>query len=74
MTDDPEVLTIDEVAEHLRVPRRTVLSMAQTRELPMFKVRRSWRISADTFDDWLRAREASVLVTHRPARRAGGRR
>jgi len=71
----PDVLTADEVAEALRVPRRAVLSMARTRELPMFKVRRAWRINADTFDDWKRAREAALIVPRGPQRRPGqGRR
>ena len=73
--DRPTTLTLDEVADDLRIPRRTVLSMAQTRELPMFKVRRAWRINADTFEDWKRAREAALIIPRGPQRRPGqGRR
>jgi excisionase family DNA binding protein len=70
---DRPTLTADDIAADLRIPRRTVLEMAQTRELPMFKVRRSWRISPDTYDDWKRAREASLIVPRPRIRRRGHR-
>jgi excisionase family DNA binding protein len=71
----PSVLTAEDVAEALRVPRRAVLAMARTRELPMFKVRRNWRINVDTFEDWKRARESALIVPRAPQRRPGqGRR
>lgn len=74
-THPPSVLTLDDVAADLHIPRRTVMSMAQTRELPMFKVRRAWRINADTFEDWKRARESALIVPRGPQRRPGqGRR
>jgi excisionase family DNA binding protein len=73
--ESPTVLTTDEVAAELRVPRRQVMSMARTRELPMFKVRREWRITRETLDEWTRAREAALVLPRTPARRPGqGRR
>ncbi len=53
-----DTLTVDDVAELLHMPRRTVLVMASRREIPMFKLAGTWRISADTFSEWLRDREA----------------
>jgi excisionase family DNA binding protein len=65
----PNILTLDEVAADLRVPRRTVMDMAQRRELPMFKIRRTWRIHSDTYEEWKRAREAALMIPRTPPRR-----
>ena len=51
MTD--EVLTIKEIAELLKLAEKTVYSMAQRGELPMFKVRGQWRMHRADFDNWM---------------------
>jgi excisionase family DNA binding protein len=48
-----EVLTIKEVAQLLKVGEKTVYSMAQTGELPAFKVRGQWRFSRKDIDAWI---------------------
>ena len=48
-----EVLTIKEIADILKLAEKTVYSMAQQGELPVFKVRGQWRISRADFDNWL---------------------
>lgn len=48
-----EVLTIRDVAALLKVGEKTVYSMAQTGELPAFKVRGQWRFSRKDIDAWI---------------------
>ena len=48
-----EVLRLREVADLLKVGEKTVYSMAQTGELPAFKVRGQWRFSRKDIDAWI---------------------
>lgn len=48
-----EVLRLREVADLLKVGEKTVYSMAQTGELPAFKVRGQWRFSRKDIDTWI---------------------
>ena len=48
-----EVLKIKDVAALLKVGVKTVYSMAQTGELPAFKVRGQWRFSRKDIDAWI---------------------
>jgi excisionase family DNA binding protein len=48
-----QVLTIKEIAEILKLADKTVYSMAQDGELPVFKVRGQWRIRRVDFDGWM---------------------
>lgn len=40
-----EILTPDEVAAYLKVPKTTVYKMLRSEELPGFKVGKHWRVS-----------------------------
>jgi excisionase family DNA binding protein len=48
-----ELLKIKDVAALLKVGEKTVYSMAQTGELPAFKVRGQWRFSRKDIDAWI---------------------
>jgi len=48
-----EVLKLKDVAALLKVGEKTVYSMAQTGELPAFKVRGQWRFSRKDIDEWI---------------------
>jgi len=48
-----EVLKLKDVATLLKVGEKTVYSMAQTGELPAFKVRGQWRFSRKDIDAWI---------------------
>lgn len=48
-----EVLKIKDVATLLKVGEKTVYSMAQSKELPAFKVRGQWRFSRKDIDAWI---------------------
>lgn len=63
--EEPQTLTVADIANDLRISQRTVMLMAQSQELPMFKVRNRWRISRTTYLEW-RDREEQ---RYRPGRR-----
>ncbi len=52
MADD-EILTIREVAAHLKIGEKTAYTMAQSGELPGFKVRGQWRFQRIELDRWI---------------------
>jgi len=60
------VLTIDELAEYLKVSKSTLYKLAQEGKVPGQKVGKHWRFSKDAVDTWLRANENS-------SRDSGGR-
>ena len=49
-----ELLTVQEVADHLRVSRVTVWRWCQQGILPAFRIGRSWRIHRDKLLELLR--------------------
>jgi excisionase family DNA binding protein len=51
-----EVLTIKEAAALLKLAEKTVYTMAQSGEIPAFKIRGQWRITRSEFDRWLDAK------------------
>jgi excisionase family DNA binding protein len=61
-----EILTLPEVAQLLKVAEKTVYTMAQTGQLPAFKVRGQWRFKRVDIDRWIEQQKA--------ASRDGGRR
>jgi excisionase family DNA binding protein len=58
-TNFHDVLTINEVAAFLRIPRSSVYKLAQTGSIPCRKVGRHWRFSHRALQSWLEASGAS---------------
>ena len=50
---EPDVLTVDQLAELLQVDAKTVRSLAAKGELPGRKLGRHWRFSRQAVLDWL---------------------
>jgi excisionase family DNA binding protein len=48
-----EVLTLEQVAQLLRLHSSTIYRMAKRGEIPGVKVGRVWRFSKDALDKWL---------------------
>lgn len=48
-----ELLKLRDIAAFLQVGEKTVYSMAQTGELPAFKIRGQWRFSRKDIDAWI---------------------
>ena len=49
-----EILTIRELAEHLKVNERTIYRLASAKKIPAFKVGGSWRFSLADIDAWIK--------------------
>jgi len=52
-----DILTAQDVAKLLQMHIMTVYKLAESGELPGFKVGRQWRFRRDALDEWCRARE-----------------
>ena len=61
-----QFMTVDELAEYLRVTKRTVYRLLKTGSIPAVKVGHKWRFDRKAIDNWLHLREdrmkARVLV------------
>jgi len=51
--DLPIVMTADEVADYLRIPRSSVYKLAQEGRIPCQKAGRRWRFHRKAIDWWL---------------------
>lgn len=49
----PDVMTLTEVAEYLRIPRSTAYKLAQEGKIPGQKVGRHWRFRRAVVEQWL---------------------
>jgi len=48
----PSILTLDDVAEYLRVHPSTIYRLLKKKRLPAFKLGRDWRFSRESIDRW----------------------
>jgi excisionase family DNA binding protein len=62
------LMTVEEVAEYLRVSATTVYALAKRRQIPAARIGRSWRISKVLLDQWFEEQAMARLHT------TGGRR
>jgi len=51
--NDPQIMTVDEVARYIRVHRSTIYRLAKNDMIPATKVGNQWRFRRDLIDDWL---------------------
>ena len=51
------VLTIDELADYLKISKSTIYKLAQDRRVPAQKVGKHWRFRKAAIDRWLDAAE-----------------
>ena len=51
-----EILTLEETAELLRIPRSTVYKLAREGKIPAQKVGRHWRFHRETLINWIAGR------------------
>jgi excisionase family DNA binding protein len=49
----PEVMTINETSQYLRIPVSTLYKLAQDGRIPGQKVGRHWRFRRQAIDNWL---------------------
>lgn len=48
-----DVMTIDELADYLKLSKSTLYKLAQERKVPGQKVGKHWRFRKETIDRWL---------------------
>ncbi|MBU2499971.1 helix-turn-helix domain-containing protein [bacterium] len=53
-----DVLTIDELAVYLKIPKSTLYKLVREGSVPCQKVGKHWRFHRDAIDDWLKGRPA----------------
>ena len=51
------VMTIEEVAEYLKMKVVTIYKHAQEGKIPAFKVGSKWRFKKETIDEWIKKQE-----------------
>ncbi len=52
-TNEVPVLTVDEAADYLRIPKSSLYKLAQEGKVPCQKVGRHWRFHKSTLEKWL---------------------
>ena len=52
-TTAPAVMTVDEVADYLRIPKASAYKLAQQGKIPCQKVGKHWRFKREAVDRWL---------------------
>lgn len=57
-----EVLTIEEVADYLRLPQEVILQEATQGHLPGRKIADTWRFLKEAIDDWLRTQDSRAIL------------
>ena len=57
------VLTIDELAEYLKISKSTLYKLAQEGSIPSQKVGKHWRFHKDAVDEWLRFKAGESPVS-----------
>ena len=53
----PEIMTIAETSEYLRIPLFSLYKFAQEGKIPCQKVGRHWRFKKEPIDQWLESQE-----------------
>ena len=59
-TTPDEIMTMDELAEYLKISKSTLYKLAVGKKLPGQKVGKRWRFHKGAIDDWLRQHPEQV--------------
>jgi len=62
MQSSAKVLTVNELAEYLRVHRSTLYRLLKKGQLPGFKIGSDWRFNVEVIDAW-RLKQGGTVVT-----------
>lgn len=60
----PTILTLNNVAEYLRVHPSTIYRLLKKKQLPAFKLGHDWRFNRDSIDRWRTHAERSRARTN----------
>ena len=53
MSDEHDILTVEEVARYLKVTERHVYKLLSDRKIPAFKVGGDWRFKKEQLENWI---------------------
>jgi len=62
MSEPGEVMTVDELAAYLKIPKSTLYKLVREGEIPSQKVGRHLRFRKETIDKWLDQGDSSNLT------------
>jgi excisionase family DNA binding protein len=57
-----ELMTLKEVANYLRVTKRTMYRVLKEGRFPAIKVRRQWRFDKNSIDEWVRQNSTKIAA------------
>jgi len=60
----PDVLTLDEVANYLRLPKETVERQAVKGKIPGRRIEESWRFLRKAIDNWLQSHDSREVLRY----------
>jgi excisionase family DNA binding protein len=52
MEDNDKIMTLEEVAQYLRLKPQTIYTWAQEKKIPAAKIGREWRFKKSIIDKW----------------------
>ena len=58
----PDVLTLDEVADYLRLSKETIEQQALQGQIPGRRIEDTWRFLKAAIDDWLRSHDGRSIL------------
>ncbi len=67
----PNVLTLEETAEYLRLPKETIERQAKKGQLPGRRIEDTWRFLKAAIDDWLRSQDSRTILLQQAGAFAG---
>jgi excisionase family DNA binding protein len=56
-----QILTLNQVADYLKVPKSTIYRLVTSNQLPAFKVGREWRFDSDSLERWRQDQRPPVV-------------
>jgi PTS system nitrogen regulatory IIA component len=68
----PEIMTLKEAAEYIRLNEKTVSRLAQKGEIPALKVSRQWRFDRAAIDAWMAGRNSTPVTAQQLSTEATG--
>ncbi|WGV24029.1 helix-turn-helix domain-containing protein [Halotia branconii] len=58
----PDILTLEEASEYLRLPTQTVVHQTILGNIPGRKIENDWRFLKVAIDDWLRSKNGRAVL------------
>ena len=56
MSNDDKIMTLEEVADYLRVKHQTIYTWAQEKKIPAAKLGKEWRFKKSMINQWFNDR------------------